>query len=80
MTVRCKMKLTEIHKLDYGQTRFVFQTFYDSSIPEDQRFYKATPSGEIRLLVDNPKVIESYQVGKYYYFDSIPVPEPVPAN
>lgn len=44
-----------------------FQAAYDPSVPEDQRFAKATPTGEMKILVDNPNV--EFQRGAYYYLD-----------
>lgn len=74
MTVRCKMVLSEIKKKSYGTTVFVFSTQYDSGIPEDQRFQKATPSGFMEIHVDNPAVLEEYKLGQAYYFDMTPAP------
>lgn len=49
--------------------RFVAQ--YDPDLPEDQRYAQATPSGELRISVDNPNVI--FEPGKSYYLDFVPV-------
>lgn len=46
---------------------FKFQAMYDPDLPEDQRFAKATPSGTLEILVDNPAV--QYELGAYYYLD-----------
>ena len=43
--------------------------------PEDQRFSKATPSGSLRMQVDNPAALEQFEPGKAYYLDFTPVPE-----
>ena len=78
MTVRCKMKLVSITCFpNTTQQRFRFEVSYDDSIPEDQRFYKYTPTGHMEITVDNPLVQESYQLGNSYYFDSVPVPAKV---
>jgi len=45
---------------------------YDPSIPEDQRFMEATPTGELKFYVSNPAVIGGFQIGKNYYIDLIP--------
>lgn len=74
MTVRCKFRLAERTSYAYGnQEKFTFRPEYDTSIPEDQRFQKARPSGEFTITVDNPAVQASYKAGDYYYFDSTPV-------
>jgi hypothetical protein len=77
MKIRCKMKLCDItsHAWGPGKT-FVFRPEYDSSIPEDQRFMAATPSGELKIFVTNPAVMDSYKLGALYYFDSEPVSLP----
>ena len=45
MTARIKLHLTSETKHEYGGKTLKFETRYDSSIPEDQRFQKATPWG-----------------------------------
>lgn len=76
MVVRCKMRLDEIRSYpNTTQQTFIFNVCYDDKIPEDQRFYKYTPSGHMQITVDNPNVQESYKLGNYYYFDSIQVPQ-----
>ncbi len=78
MTVRCKLKLVEIAQVDWSKTarKFTFSAVYDDSIPEDRRFYDASsPNANFTILVNNPAVVASYELGKHYYFDSIPVQE-----
>lgn len=75
MTVRAKMQLQEIRQ-SYGNTTaktLIFRTSYDQSIPEDQRFYKATPYGEFSMMVDNPVALAVFKLGDYYYLDMTPV-------
>ncbi|MFJ6729979.1 hypothetical protein ACIQPQ_34280 [Streptomyces sp. NPDC091281] len=48
-----------------------FHAVYDQSVPEDLRYAQATPSGELRLAVDNPAVV--FEPGKQYYLDFTPV-------
>jgi hypothetical protein len=64
-----------------GSTEVVLAPQYDTSIPEDQRFAKATPSGEIRMLIDNPAAVEYLKPGEAFYVDftAVPKAEPVPA-
>lgn len=40
-----------------------------SASPEDQQFAKATPSGRIEMVVDNPGAREFFRAGKTYYVD-----------
>lgn len=49
-----------------------FRTVYEpdaSKDSENARFTKASPWGEIKMNIDNPKALEQFQVGKYYYVD-----------
>ncbi|MBK6589894.1 MAG: hypothetical protein IPG22_16530 [Acidobacteria bacterium] len=41
----------------------------DTSIPEDQRFAQATPSGTFTMQVDNPAAAEQLELGKFFYID-----------
>jgi hypothetical protein len=77
MSVRAKMRLTSIqqHEWNQGQTKTLrFQCEYDTTTPEDQRFQKATPSGEIQMMVDNPEALKQFELGRHYYVDFSPVP------
>ncbi|MDE2102067.1 MAG: hypothetical protein KGL39_32775 [Patescibacteria group bacterium] len=77
MPIRCKFQLTEIHTFSNGESKkFIFEPRYDTSIPEDQRFYKSSPSGRFEVTVNNPVVFEHWKIGNYYYFDATPVPAP----
>jgi hypothetical protein len=74
------MNLESITTSDHGegfQQRKVakFAARYDTSIPEDQRFQKATPWGTIEMQIDNPAALEQLKPGKSYYVDFTPVPE-----
>ena len=71
--VRCKMQCTSILERPAGSSiRYHFEAACADEVPENQRFHKYTPSGSIDLEVDNPNV--KYEIGKFYYFDSVPVP------
>lgn len=72
--IRCKFQLSEVTTYAHGTRKFTFTPQYDTSIPEDQRFAKASPSGKFEIYVDNPAV--DWQVGQFYYFDASPVPAP----
>lgn len=49
-------------------------TVYDDGTPENQRFSKASPSGEMTLRVDNPAA--RMTPGKQYYIDITEVGAP----
>jgi len=50
---------------------YKFAPQYDQSVPEDQRYAKASPTGQLTLRVDNPAV--AWRPGEYYYLDFVPV-------
>jgi hypothetical protein len=74
--VRAKFTLQEVTQHSHGAASrtLVFRPQYDTSIPEDQRFAKATPNGEFRMYVDNPAALEQLKLGQAYYFDITPAP------
>lgn len=61
-----------------GQVKYFFQARYDDTIPEDVRYAKYTPCGELWINVDNPNV--DFGLGVEYYLDFTPVPEPAAAT
>jgi len=74
MTVRAKMRLVESTDMAWNpsQKRLKFNCEYDSTIPEDQRFQKATPSGSGEFWIDNPSALAEFKLGNYYYVDFSP--------
>lgn len=72
--VRAKMMLVAVTENSWSRTarKLLFSAQYDSTIPEDQKYALATPSGSIEMLVDNPKALEQFQIGKQYYVDFTP--------
>ena len=73
MTVRAKFRCMSVETFAHaGGTRtFRFSAEYDTTVPEDQRYAKYTPSGELRISVDNPAV--AFEPGTSYYLDFRPV-------
>ena len=67
--VRAKFTLIDIRTTSWGCKILKFITQYDNTIPEDQRFQKATPVGEIEMQIDNPAALEQFTIGKSYYAD-----------
>jgi site-specific DNA-cytosine methylase len=53
---------------------------YDTTIEEDRRFSKATPSGEITMFVDNPPASDFLIEGGVFYVDFTAVPKPEPVQ
>lgn len=69
-TVRAKFRCTSVEHFGpgtEGSRTFKFAAQYDDTIPEDQRFSQYTPSGELRITVDNPSV--QFEPGQQYYLD-----------
>lgn len=61
-----------------------FTTVYETddqkgADPENVRFTKATPWGQIKMGIDNPAALERFTVGEQYYVDFTPV-KPAPTN
>jgi hypothetical protein len=81
MSVRAKMTLSSITEEHWGPNpgssskTLNFTCTYDTSIPEDQRFQKATPSGSAKFQIDNPGALEQFVAGQSYYLDFSPVPK-----
>ena len=86
MTIRAKFTVVEltfwqdphVPEPKYYETgrRITLQPVYDvNNIPEDRRYHKATPSGKIEMLVDNPTAIAEFTIGRQFYIDFIPVDE-----
>jgi hypothetical protein len=76
MSTRCKFVLTSRKQNSWSTAEeFIFTPQYDTSIPEDRRFQKASPSGEFKIFVDNPVVQENFRLGASYYFDITEVPK-----
>jgi hypothetical protein len=69
VATRCKLRLETVIPRTYGGIQAIFRAEYDPNIPEDVRFQKATPSGTVDLVIDNPAAISQLTIGKSYYFD-----------
>lgn len=75
--VRAKFTVTQVRQHYYnngkeamkGGTEILLSPQYDDSIPEDQRFARATPSGEMRLVIDNPAAVDYLKPGEAFYVD-----------
>jgi hypothetical protein len=81
--VRAKFQLCEItDRAGTSAKTLKFFPRYDLTIEEDQRFSKATPSGELTMYVDNPSALEQLKLGEDYYLDFTLAPkaEPKPSE
>lgn len=75
MTVRAKLRLTSITHDCWGQTKLKFDAEYDAAIEEDRRFQSATPTATAEFMIDNPKAVAQFEIGKKYYVDFTPASE-----
>lgn len=79
--VRAKVEHTAITINHNGYaSQLKFSTVYDQNTPEDKRFQKATPWGEIVMNVDNPAALAFFKPGKKYYVDFTEVPDGFTTN
>lgn len=75
--VRAKFVVTEVRKSYFhngkevveGSNTIVLWPQYDTSIEEDKRISKATPSGRIELQIDNPPAAAYLKPGEAFYLD-----------
>lgn len=76
MTVRAKLQLSEIrqHAWNPSARVLIFRAQYDDTIPEDQKFQKATPTAVAEFNVDNPAALAQFELGKCYYVDFTAAP------
>lgn len=55
----------------------IFSTVYETDAQksdENVRFTQATPWGQIKLGIDNPKALSAFEKDKYYYVDFTEAP------
>lgn len=72
MSVRAKLVVSEVRENRWKQKTIVFEAQYDETIPEDRRFYDATPTARAEFLINNPAAIEQLTLGKAFYVDFTP--------
>lgn len=68
--VRAKFRCTSVETFSTapeGQRTYRFSAEYDDSVPEDQRYARYTPAGNLSITVTNPAVL--FEPGKSYYLD-----------
>ena len=71
ITVRAKMRCTQVISHDGGWQTVKFACQYDSTRGEDQGFSKATPSGNAEFTLSKDVLMGHYVPGKCYYFDVV---------
>ena len=71
---RCKFRITSVEKFEQSETIHL-QAQYDPNDPEDTKFSEATPWGEFKAGISNPRLIGMFVLGDVYYVDLVPVEE-----
>ena len=71
MSVRGKFTVIKSASVSWSATakELTFNAIYNQETEENQRFSKATPSGTITMLVDNPPATNFLELGKTFYVD-----------
>jgi hypothetical protein len=67
MQTRGKFVCNSVKTSQYPGREYEFFAVCNDGTPENDRFHKYTPSGSIRIAVDNPSVV--FEPGKFYYVD-----------
>ena len=73
---RCKFRVSEVtqpDRRDASWEKVKLQAQYDENDPEDTRFAKATPSGQMEFVLSNPNLLGKLKQGQVYYVDLTPV-------
>ena len=73
--MRAKMRVASITKNNYSET-VEFQAVYGGSTnAEDNTYASATPSGSIKLQIDNKALHGVYAPDDTFYVDFTPIPK-----
>lgn len=69
--MRAKFTVQSVKEFGYGGKEAELNAVYSGNA-EDNEFAKATPSGSIKITVDNPAAKDFLVPGKSYYVDFTP--------
>lgn len=67
MTVRCKFKCESIEVT--GEQKNIILRAVTNGSPENESFFKYTPSGTLSFGCVNERASSQFEVGKEYYID-----------
>jgi hypothetical protein len=68
MSTRAKFRVDSVQTFaDPNRRTYALSAVSDSGTPENERFTKYTPWGELKMTVDNPAVVLT--PGEVYYLD-----------
>lgn len=80
MTTRAKFQCNSVTDYVYGKEVALIVVYAPNGVnPEDRNFTKATPSGEIKMRIDNPEAAIQFKPGKTYYVDFTEIEAAAPA-
>lgn len=72
--MRAKFKVSDIQK--QGETSIVLSMSAVTEAPydaegnsEDNSFARYTPNGDLKMTINNPALLDKFQVGEKYYLD-----------
>lgn len=70
--MRAKFQVRSVTKFPYSEEVNAVPVC-DDGTPENEKFNKATPCGELKMSITNPTAMGFLQPGKEYYLDFTPV-------
>lgn len=74
MIIRGLMVVNTITRNSYNDSVTIgMAAQYDSSIPEERRFSRATPNATLTMTVDGTVAAEQFSLGRKFYLDFQPV-------
>lgn len=82
--MRCVEKIQRTSSSGYGPTptppvdteEVSLQAVMGDANKEWSRY---TPSGSVKLTITNPEAVQQFEVGREYFVDFSPIPDPLPA-
>lgn len=69
---KCYSKTEVTHEGGHKSTEVHLRPVCADDLPENQRFHRYTPSGELKMIIDNPSAVEALAPGKTFYVDFTP--------
>lgn len=71
MKVRAKFRIGSVTKYQEGIGDVTLTAVTADGVPENERYHRYTPSGELKMRVDNPPVLAAFEgrLGKTVYVD-----------
>lgn len=66
--VRAKFKCDQVTQYDGGAGEVKLSAVTSGS-EENKQFWKYTPAGDLKMHIDNPAALETFEPGQEYYLD-----------